>query len=469
MEFFKSLRAREDRKFWVFAAWLFAVFLMGGSSRDDIASLVILRPISAMMLAAAAYKIAADDLKPYRSLLAILAAIIGLVAAHLIPLPPAIWQALPQRELIADIDDVARVGSVWRPLSIDPARTWNALFSLMVPLATVLLAIRLDRTQLKRTVSIVLAIGLLSVVLGILQVVGGVSGLYFYAIHNAGAAVGLFANRNHQGAFLASLLPLLAVIASGGVPHRDKRGLLTILAAAAGLVLVPVLLITGSRAGLVLGFFGLASAVLVYRRAKAIPAVGAPKRARSVLLSQKRLLYVGLGLTAILLASATVFLSRAESLRRLLASTKSEELRVAAFEPVTQLALNYMPFGSGAGTFVEAFFRIEPRSFLSPTYFNHAHFDFLEWIVTGGIPAMLILVAVLFFVAHKGFRLFIRSSIDDPGVQLGRAGLIVCLLFAVASVVDYPLRTPALSAFLALVAVWVWSAGAVAKKGPQIA
>lgn len=467
MRLLETLRAREERKFWVLALWLLAVFLIGGGSRDDITSLVILRPLSAVVLAAAAYKVSVSDLRTYRSLIAIVAAIIGLVAAHLVPLPPVIWQQLPQRGLIAEIDRVAGLGTIWRPLSIAPPRTWNALFSLMVPLSVILLAVRLNAKQISRTTLVVLAIGMLSVILGTLQVAGGAKALYFYSIHNPGSANGLFANRNHQGAFLACLLPLLAVLATGRSPDRTRGQSRTIIAATAALTLVPVLLITGSRAGLVLGVLGFAGTALVVRWSDTAASRQAGALAGGKRLGDKRYLFAGFGLAVVVLGVVTAFLSRAEALRRLLRSSEAEELRVTALKPVAQLAVDYMPFGSGAGTFVEAFFRAEPKSFLSPTYFNHAHFDFLEWAVTGGVPALVILAVAIDVAVAWAVHLFARAKVGDPGVQLGRAGLIIVALLAAASTVDYPLRTPALSALVALAAVWVCQAGLRPKRSDQ--
>lgn len=456
--------AREERKFWALAIWLMAIFLIGGGARDDITSLVVLRPLGAAVLALAIYKVSTVDIRPYRSLLALLAAIIGLVALHLVPLPPAVWQALPQRELIADIDHAAGVGTIWRPLSIAPPRTWNALFSLAIPFSVVLLAIRLDARQLERTVNVVLAIGLLSIMLGALQVVGGESDLYFYQIHNAGAANGLFANRNHQGAFLACLLPLLAVFATARSLDVGQRRFRTIIAAVAALTLVPIFLITGSRAGLLLGVGGFVASVMLVRPTESDFATRARGKPGKRNFSDKRFAYAGFAIATVVLILVTVFVSRAEALRRLLTSKETEELRIAALKPVTELALDYMPFGSGAGTFVEAFFRAEPRAFLAPTYFNHAHFDYLEWAVTGGVPALAILAIVIGFAAIAAIRLFLRAKVGDPNVQLGRAGLVIMALLAAASVVDYPLRTPAISALAALAAVWIWQASFASKK-----
>jgi hypothetical protein len=74
---FPDLNAR----FWVFAAFVGLVFLMGGGSRDDIASLVILRPACAFFAAYALTVAGPGDLARVRVPLLLLLALVVLVIA----------------------------------------------------------------------------------------------------------------------------------------------------------------------------------------------------------------------------------------------------------------------------------------------------------------------------------------------------------------------------------------------------
>ena len=162
-----------------------------------------------------------------RAVLAFAVAIACLIAVHLVPLPPAVWQALPGRELVAANDRLAGLNGVWRPFSLAPGTTWNALYSLLVPFAVLLCGIQLDRDHLLRLVPVILAIGALSGLIGILQVIGDASGpLYFYRITNGDSAVGLFSNRNHHAIFLAALFPMLAWLAGRPAASPETARLL---------------------------------------------------------------------------------------------------------------------------------------------------------------------------------------------------------------------------------------------------
>ena len=105
--------------------------------------------------------------------------------------------------------------------------------------------------------------------------------------------------------------------------------------------------------------------------------------------------------------------------------------------------------GTGFGTFVPVFQSAESLNSVVPQYINHAHNDFLELLLEGGLPAAFLMLAFLVIVAMALLR---RSksgkSAERPLVNLGAtAGILLVLLF---SLVDFPLRMLALSAVFAL-------------------
>src|SRR3546814_16949820 len=109
----------------------------------------------------------------------------------------------------------------------------------------------------------------MSGVLGLAQAIGPRDGpLYLYEITNNESAVGLFANRNRQAALLACLFPMLAVYASIDHPSAERMRLKFALCASVALFFLPLLLVTGSRAGLVLGVIGLLAGALLYRHTR---------------------------------------------------------------------------------------------------------------------------------------------------------------------------------------------------------
>ena len=409
------------------------------------ASLMILRPAAIIVCGVLIASMPVRSWREYRVFVLLMAAPIALVALHLVPLPPPVWQALPGRDLIAQIDRSVGLGDIWRPLTISPHATWNALYALAVPLSVALYMIRLGPDRWRIVGPAVLALGLACMIMGLLQttVVGIDSPLYPYRVSNFGAPIGLFANRNHTGTFIAAMLPWLAVFGSASIGAREGRDLRYPLRFWTMVIATPIallfLLLLGSRAGLLLGLLGLASMPLLHVGASA-HAGGANKSARTPI--------VAIGLTvaaAAAIVAVAVFASRAQSLERLLGMDDGGNYRVTTFLPILRLAGEYMPLGTGIGTFVAAWHRSEPIERLEPRYLNHAHDDVLELALTGGVPALLLIAAFVLLAVRAALPLFSRSSRGNRDTLLAKAAFATLCLFALASFVDYPLRTPALA------------------------
>lgn len=445
-----AFRFKRKSRFWVTAGFLLIVFLAGGSARSDVFALALLRPLAILLAAAALLTLAPEALRRFRVLFALLFSLVLLTAIHLLPLPPSIWHALPGRDALAEIDAMIGMKDAWRPISTVPARTLNSLFALSVPFAALALAAGLSREYQFALLRVLLVLGLLTGLLAILQISGGAdSAFYLYPVSNFDSGVGLFANRNHQAAFLACLYPMLAAYASQKSLDHSRPRFRLIVALTAGTLLVPLLLITGSRAGVLLGLLGLGTAPFVYGSATA---TGLKPRWKS---SYRLAALAAGGLGAlILLTLLAVFFSRSEGLERLLQMSQQEDMRML-FWPVAALAgWEHFPVGSGIGTFVEAFQRFEPDSLLSPIYVNHAHNDLLEIFITGGLPLLALagIAAVAWFYAT--FRAW-RSPPVGQQIVYARMASVILLILATASLVDYPLRTPALACFAMIASVWL--------------
>ena len=443
----------------VLVGYIALVFLLGGGARDDIASLVILRPLALVVLG---YALAIADprrMRANRGLLLLAGAWVALVASHLVPLPPALWQALPGRELAVAIDHAAGLGDPWRPLSLVPHRTLNALFALAVPLAALVLAVNCSREGLRQSVYALLAMALLGAILSLLQVIGGPGNpFYLYRITNADSAVGLFANRNHNAVFLALAIIMLGALHVMHQPPRELRKSWMVLLGGMALSLVPFLVITQSRAGLALGLLALGAWYWLQRGPK--PS-GQSRRGRVPLISPTVL---ALGVGAAGLAAMTWLFTAGNALERLTrGGATDDELRLRIWPTTWELIAQHFPFGSGIGSFVEVYEVAEPSSTLGTSYINHAHNDWLELALTGGLPAVTLVVIGILWLLRKGLRGFASATPADR--TLRQLGWAVLGLFALASLYDYPLRTPSLATVFILVLVWI--AGRVPSASPE--
>ena len=107
-----------DLLFWITTAFLILVFATGGASRADALSLLVLRPAAVVALAFGLWRINRQTISNYRFHYLIAALTLVLIVAHLIPLPPSIWRSLSGRELAIEVDNVAGLVDVWRPLTL---------------------------------------------------------------------------------------------------------------------------------------------------------------------------------------------------------------------------------------------------------------------------------------------------------------------------------------------------------------
>ena len=364
-------------------------------------------------------------------------------------MPPSLWGAMPGREIITEIDKAAELEAIWRPVTMVPSGAWNALYSLFVPLAVLLLGVQLNREDRFRLLIVLVALGLLSGLWGLMQVIGDPQGpLYLYNVTNNGSAVGLFANRNHQANLLAILFPMLAVYACAGVRTEEQAKIKGYIALAAGVVLVPLLLVTGSRAGLVVGILGLLCVAVLYRRPSAVT----PKKRKGNKLDLRWMLG---GFAVLCLGALTVIMSRAEALQRLSAPDQTEDLRFQMWGPIADMAWKYFPIGSGIGSFVEVYQIDEPYELLSPEYVNHAHNDWLELYMTAGLPGLLLLAVVIFAFSRVAFSAFRTPMTETRDIPFIRLGAVTVMILAICSIGDYPLRTPILACVFIVSALWM--------------
>jgi O-antigen ligase len=434
-------------RFWAFVALIALIFATGGGARGDILSLVVLRPMAAVFAAFAVAHISRDQLRSVRIPLVFVVLAAALIAMQLVPLPPALWTSLPARELYAHAYQAAGMPLPWQPLATAPSRAWNSLFSLVVPLAVLLNYAILPPARRGSALTVLWAAAIASVFLGILQLLGSPSGpLYLYRITNNGLPVGLFANRNHQALMVAIGILLSAVLLVRGLGKPRLAPPLIVGAGGAILIFTPFLLVTGSRGGLAMGLAMLVvSAVLVLlavrkRERRSDATRSARTRGRWI---------AALSLAALSgVVAAMLWFSRSLAFDRLMQKDVELDLRLQVMPVVLDIARRQLPFGSGFGSFESIYQQFEPFALLMPSYLNQAHNDWLQIVIEGGAPAVLLLLGFIAWLAHAVFRLARRDG-KRLSADVIASAVIICAIGAF-SILDYPLRTPALMTVFAI-------------------
>ncbi len=390
-------------------------------------------------------------------------AIFLLALLHLVPLPPSILASLAGRQDLIDVEKLVGLSDIWRPLTLAPMNGWHTFLSLFAPLAVLLLGVQLNRDDLFRLLPLTIALAALSGLLGLLQAIGDPQGpLYFYRITNNGSAVGLFANRNHAATLLAFMFPMLAVYAATAHGEAYALQMRQLMAAAIAIVLVPLILVTGSRSGLVSAIIGLCAAALLCRQPSDVPTVrrGKPLRVKALPILS--------GVAVISLAFLTHFLSRAQAIERLFMSASGEDSRTDFWALSIDLFWRYFPWGSGSGSFVEAYQVLEPTNLLNPFYVNRAHNDWIETAVTFGLPGVIALGLAVIAFGIRSYRLWRNADGSNRAVAYGRLASVMIAMIAIASASDYPLRTPTMMGLFAIFALWLTESGRVRAAAPAV-
>ena len=416
------------------------VALLGGSSRPDAIQIVALRPMAALFLAPVLYLFAWPHFRDLRTPFLLLVALTALIALQLVPLPPAVWQSLPGRGPIAALD--AALGAaggaadVWRPLSMVPSRTLNALAGMIVPLTALALVATL---QIRRRALLytVVAIGAASATIGLFQIAGA-DALYLYEIANRGSPTGFLANRNHAAALSAMTLVSLAYLMTAPDFGRRPPWHNILLGTLGALVLLAALL-SGSRAGLLCLCIALAAGAALFWARHVRRDRGRDGDAREMPAALGRRLALALGAVAVGGVVALFFLfDSIPALDRLAEQGLVDNMRRDLLPILLGMVGKYGLVGSGFGSFEDVYHISEPAALMMPQYVNQAHNDWAQWVIEGGLPAVAIAVVFLVWFAGAMRAIFRGRHGFVRGVHWASLAAIV---FS-ASLVDYPLRAP---------------------------
>ena len=417
-------------------AYLFLCLIVGGSPQGVWGS-AILQLLAIVIIAWALIERREERLsRPAIQLIAIALLAVLLILVQLVPLPAGIWTALPGREFLVRGFGLLGVDPGALPISLSPYDSLATLLALL-PMLGMLAAILLLRAYSSQWLATALIAGAMAgVLLGILQVSSPVheeSPWYFYKVSNFGVATGFFANSNHMADLLLVTIPFLAALGAmlrGRSKDARARNVGLILSGSGLLLAIIGLLLNQSLAGYGLGVpVVLASLLILFGISgrwigAALVAIG----------------LAGIGAIALLWTSPI-----GTQLDEFGAGTSVTSRRQIAASSLT-LAGEFAPLGSGLGTYPKIYQRTEDPAKVDGTYINHAHNDYLELAVETGVPGILLILVALLWWGMAIWRMLQSKAPDHFAV----AGAVASAVVLMHSMVDYPLRTAAISAVFAM-------------------
>lgn len=436
--------ANQDRLFLLTAGVLLIALLLGGAGNYYPLVTAAVEAAALGLLCHLAWVRSRREKAPLERFGALLALLILLVpVAQLVPLPPQLWTQLPGRELSAEILTVAGLPPGWRPVSLDPEATIRSALELLPGLAMFFACLRLRPADRPRLLKLVVAVAILSALLGGLQKASGGADLFTpFASGHRGLGTGLFVNRNHQATFLLIAMLLAAGTAAG----RSSLG----AANPAKLVALGLILLfgagvaaTASRTGFILLVPALLISLLLLFPVKITP------------------FRLGAGLVGTIAAAAAALQSSA--VRSTLSRFEGgiDDARFEYWSDLMPAISSFWPVGSGVGTFARIFPIFESLDSVGTSFARNAHNDYLEILLETGLPGALLMLLAALFLAGCATQLYRNRGENDSASKI--AALAAILLLLLHSVVDYPIRMLSLMAIFGLLAGFIASAPSKAR------
>lgn len=332
------------------------------------------------------------------------------------------------------------------PLSIAPDRSWfrAASLLLLLPLGTAIGFLLRDR---RHVVTVLTALSLGAVMHAAVGLLKPVS-VDLFGLADAssfGHGFGSYVNRNNAALMLNLGIGCalgLCIFRFHSLRYRNQSrwdGMVSLLTDRVGLLSVITvvvctlgLLVGGSRGGLVSMAAGYVASFLVAAKGKDLSSKAAV------------LCYGGIAVVITLLFFSPL-LSEFETMRRLGVNENtsnsvafSQNNRLAHWPDGFRAALQYLPLGSGAGTYSYAYLPFQQSG--SDATFQHADNLWLEILVEQGLIGILIVTWLSLVLSRSIIRLVRSSELIDRG--LVAASLFVVGFLATSQTFDFGLLIP---------------------------
>ena len=306
-----------------------------------------------------------------------------------------------------------------------------SLFDFLPPLALILvIGTVMSAREFRLALWALIWVVILLTILGLMQISGGLSNLHFYKITNLNSAVGFFSNANHYGVYLLMTIPIVAFLANysrnNSYGRQNGPFALCVVAIIAALLGVGI---SGS----------LGSYLLI------IPIFAAILFLSSSTKSKKQIFLTGIIISLIggLLFDMFVWNGLQSELTEKFTSI-DKTTRQNMFDNTFEIGKMFFPFGSGPGSFPEAYRLVEG---VTRKTIPHAQNDYIEIFAEFGFLGIMGIFCGLFWVLRLNFQNFFKMN--------SRGSISNYMLIAVSTVMlhslfDYSLRTIAVIEVTAL-------------------
>ena len=238
--------------------------------------------------------------------------------------------------------------------------------------------------------------------------------------------LGFFANADHMATLLVVTIPFVAAsVAAARGTDLPRYTAAAVIGSATAIVILVGLVLNGSLAGYVLTLPVVAASTLIVLRRR----------------SRARLWIIGLA--ALLAAGSLVALETTAIGSSHLGdhAASAVQSRAEILSTTGRAAADFMPFGSGLGSFQSVYHLYEVPEQVTNVYVVHAHNDYAEIALELGFPGIALVLLFLLWWSLAVWRAW-RTTQAGP---FARAAAIASAAILVHSIVDFPLRTAAIA------------------------
>lgn len=391
--------------------------------------------------------------------LAIWLAWLAWVAFSLLPLPQDLLGLLSPQALQVHQAVAAAGGEPRWSLSLVPGRTVAGLLLSISYFLLYLLVVALaqPRERLRLILLTLVVSGLLQGGYGSLMQLSHLEyGFFEHKQFYLGFATGTFVNRNHFAGYLGLCIAagvglILSDLGRGGVRtwRQHLRDFINLMFSTkmqvrlALAVMVIGLVLSRSRMGNTAAFAALTICGLGY--------VILRERSR---LPQALLLFLSLMVIDTLIVSRWFGLEKV--VQRIEQTDVQTEARSDLFSQLLPVAGEHALTGAGLGSFESVYLPHRPVDVL--LRYDHAHNDYLEFLIETGLPGLLLLLSLVGLHALHALRVLLRRQ-DRLRVGSAFAVLMAILAAAAHATVEFNFQIPAYAAsFVALLGLAAASA-----------
>ena len=375
------------------------------------------------------------------------------IALQLLPLPIALVASISPTTAEAYRASANFLGTQpdFIPLSLYPHETrahWLESASYFC-LFTLVLATIVNNARLRVAAMTIVFSGLFQALYGSLFLLSGAThGLFMDSANPLGAATGTFINRNHFAGYLeitsaVGIGLVLAGLGQAKLPDwraRFRHLIDVLLSPTIRLriflaIMVIGLILSRSRGGNIAFFSSLAVAGLLY-----------------VLLRERRLFFKSLliigSLFLIDLWLLGSWVGVDQVVERLENTQIDIEARAVVWPGLVEASKYFWLTGSGLVSFASVFPAYRPEGV---AYFNdHAHNDYMEFLIETGVPGIVLLGMIVAYVVVHALRVLLRRR-DRLACGMAFASLMSLLALAIHGATDFNLQIPANAATLVIV------------------